>query len=206
MATEIWVNIGSDNPAITWTNVDRSSVKSNDIHIREISQEMPQRSITKICLKITCLKFHSNFPGANELIPGCHGDICHIWLVQQTACLVYRGGYQGGLWQAFVSNSDIHGLVHHCSNSTALAVELLQSCTKPSIMCILLNEKSHVLIQVLLKFVPQSPLNSLWSSDTVWRQRSGSTLVRVMACCLMAPSHYLNQCWLIISEVQRQTY
>ena len=28
---------------------------------------MPQSSITKIYLKITCLKFHSNFPGANEL-------------------------------------------------------------------------------------------------------------------------------------------
>ena len=29
---------------------------------------MPQPSVTKICLKITCIKFHSNFPGANELI------------------------------------------------------------------------------------------------------------------------------------------
>ena len=34
---------------------------------------------------------------------------------------------------------------------------------------------------------------------------NGSTLVQVMACCLTAPSHYLNQCWLIISEVQRQS-
>ena len=42
-------------------------MKSNDIHIRAISQEMPQKSITKIHLKITYLKFHSNFPGANEL-------------------------------------------------------------------------------------------------------------------------------------------
>ena len=25
---------------------------------------------------------------------------------------------------------------------------------------------------------------------------------QVMACYLMAPSHYLNQCWLIITEVQ----
>ena len=41
--------------------------------------------------------------------------------------------------------------------------------------------------------------NSLWPSDTIWRQRSGSTLAQVMACCLTAPSHYLNQCWLIIS-------
>ena len=30
---------------------------------------------------------------------------------------------------------------------------------------------------------------------------TGSTLAQVMACCLMAPSHYLNQCWLIISKV-----
>ena len=31
--------------------------------------------------------------------------------------------------------------------------------------------------------------------------RSGSTMTKVMACCLMAPSHYLNQCWYIISRV-----
>ena len=54
--------------AITWTNVDWSSVKSTDIHIRAISQEMPQPPITKIYLKITCLKFHANFPGADELM------------------------------------------------------------------------------------------------------------------------------------------
>ena len=45
-------------------------------------------------------------------------------------------------------------------------------------------------------------INSLWPSDTIWRQRSGSTLAQVMACCLKAPSHYLTQCWLIIIEVQ----
>ena len=48
--------------------------------------------------------------------------------------------------------------------------------------------------------------NSFWPSDTIWRQRSGSTLPQVMACCLMAQSHYLNQCWLIVSEVQRHSY
>ena len=42
-------------------------MKSSDIHIRAISLEMPQPSITKICLKSTYLKFHSNFPGTNEL-------------------------------------------------------------------------------------------------------------------------------------------
>ena len=42
----------------------------------------------------------------------------------------------------------------------------------------------------------------LLPSDVIWRQGSGSTLAQVMACCLTAPCHYLNQCWLIISKVQ----
>ena len=44
-------------------------------------------------------------------------------------------------------------------------------------------------------------IKSLWPSDAIWRHRSGSTLTQVMACCLTAPSHYLNQRWLIISKV-----
>ena len=50
----------------------------------------------------------------------------------------------------------------------------------------------------------QSLINSLWPSDTIRRHKSGSTLAQVMACCLTAPSHYLNQCWLIISMVEWQ--
>ena len=30
----------------------------------------------------------------------------------------------------------------------------------------------------------------------------GSTMAQVMACCLTAPSHYLSDCWLLISRVQ----
>ena len=45
-------------------------------------------------------------------------------------------------------------------------------------------------------------INSFWSSDNIWWQRSGSTLAEVMACCQTAPSHYLTQCWLIISKLQ----
>ena len=44
--------------------------------------------------------------------------------------------------------------------------------------------------------------NSLWPSDAIWPYRYWSTLAQVMACCLMAPSHYLNQCRLIISNIQ----
>ena len=40
-------------------------------------------------------------------------------------------------------------------------------------------------------------INPLRHSDTIWQHRSGSTLAQVMACCLTASSHYLNQRWLI---------
>ena len=41
---------------------------------------------------------------------------------------------------------------------------------------------------------------SVGPSDATWRQKTVLTLTQVMACCLTAPSHYLNQCWLIITD------
>ena len=41
-------------------------------------------------------------------------------------------------------------------------------------------------------------INSLWPGDAIWQHRSASALAQVMACCLTAPSHYLNQCWLFL--------
>ena len=38
-----------------------------------------------------------------------------------------------------------------------------------------------------------SPLCSLSSGDAIWHHGTLSTLNQIMACCLMAPSHYLNQ-------------
>ena len=54
--------------AITWTNVDLSSVRSSGIHLRAILQDMSQPSVTEISLKITNLKFCWNNSGAIELI------------------------------------------------------------------------------------------------------------------------------------------
>ena len=44
-------------PAITWTIIDLSSVRSSDNHLRVISQEIVQPSITEINMKIYCQKF-----------------------------------------------------------------------------------------------------------------------------------------------------
>ena len=51
------------------------------------------------------------------------------------------------------------------------------------------------------KLISAWEFNSLWPNDTIWWHTYGSTLAQVMACCLTAPSHYLNQCWLHISDI-----
>ena len=69
------------------------------------------------------------------------------------------------------------------------------------------NDFEHVICKVLAILCWASLyVNSLWRSDTIWWQKSGSTLAQVRACCLTAPSHYLKQCWVIISEVQWHSY
>ena len=69
---------------------------------------------------------------------------------------------------------------------------------------------SNYILQILSNPCPNHTqtmlVNSLWPSDAIWRHKSGSPLAQVMACCLMASSHYLNQYWLIISEVLWHLY
>ena len=89
-----------------------------------------------------------------------------------------------------------------CSNSIAKALELLQFCTKSSRRWyksrINVAEVSNTTI---CPWEMDFMFNSLWPSDILWWHRSGSTLAQAMACCLMAPSHHLNQFWFLISQV-----
>ena len=62
-----------------------------------IPQEMPQPSVTEILLKITYLKFDSNFPGANELkwYTLAPGQAVQYWIIPPFSTrgdwwLVYR--------------------------------------------------------------------------------------------------------------------
>ena len=91
---------------------------ANDIHHFSGNFRMP--------IKMTNMKFpyirHSDFTSDKADVPASfrknwdHGHIS--WELQS-----------------------VHGLVQNCSNSSALAMELLQSCTKPSMQC-LTNSKS----------------------------------------------------------------
>ena len=126
--------------AITWTNVDWSSVKSCDIHMRAISQEISQPSITNIFLKITCLKFHSNFPGANELTHwGLVIQICTnghnkentletLLLLQWMTLNVFKdchAGYSNSMIHSTTTTEAISGWVF----SLSLVLHLLCACS-----------------------------------------------------------------------------
>ena len=66
-----------------------------------------------------------------------------------------------------------------------------RSC-RPFELCHVISEKSEC-------------INSLRPNDATGWHRTGSTLAQVMAWCRQAPSHYLNQCWFTMSEVQWQS-
>ena len=57
-------------------------------------------------------------------------------------------------------------------------------------------------LRVLMGFdVITLTTNPSWSSDAIRLHKSVSTSLQVMACCLTAPSHYLNLYWLMVEGV-----
>ena len=44
-------------------------------------------------------------------------------------------------------------------------------------------------------------IDSLWLGEDICHHGSRSSQVKVMTCCQMAASHYLNQCWFIMNGV-----
>ena len=66
---------------------------------------------------------------------------------------------------------------------------------------IIWGQKGLVYFRISFTYRQFRWVNPLRPSDAIWQHRSGSTLAQVMACCLTAPSHYMNKFWLIISKV-----
>ena len=72
--------------------------------------------------------------------------------------------------------------------------------TKSESLCVLFQK-----IKIISNSEPDElrwrKVDSLAPNDVIWWKISGSTLAQVMACCLTARSHYLNQYWLINTKV-----
>ena len=76
-----------------------------DIHLRAISQEIPEPSISKISLKMTSLKSHSNLPWASELMLYCLKPniiICYICFKYRHFCCLTNIFYAVSILFAFV--------------------------------------------------------------------------------------------------------
>ena len=89
---------------------------------------------------------------------------------------------------------------HHVITWTNVDKNLWCHMTSPGHHQLTTSPEAVSLTKPLMKF-NGCLVNSLWPSHAIRRQGTESTLAQVMACCLTAPSHYLNQCWLIISKV-----
>ena len=100
-------------------------------------------------------------------------------------------------WHEFHCMFEVGSLVAHALCQGLIYRNYKKCLGQPS--CFSLDLACSELNQAIIK---QVFVNSLGPSNAIWWQKTGSTLAQVKACCLMAPSHYLNQCWLIISEVQ----
>ena len=106
-------NISETTPwwhqAITWTDIDFSPVRTIDIHLRAVSQEIIINiyNYHEFYLLIIFLKFPSNLPGANELnmewkmkVNCCHISLCsgvsreHVYRVE-SGSLSTVGGATG---------------------------------------------------------------------------------------------------------------
>ena len=166
--------------AITWTNVGLSSVGPYDMHLI-ISQEILKNSFKNMNKKVTFLEILPHLP-----ITGINPEA--VWWrddhYDHPLCPGLQPGppsqTPGGLGQRYWSVSEVMW-------PPKLVFRRWGGLQGPP---------AYATDQWF-----DFKINTLSPSHVIWRQGYMSTLAQVMACCLTAPSHYLNQCWLMISEV-----
>ena len=154
-------------------------------------------------LKISSAKRWPFCPGGDELINVLFKvtmsmDTSNI----ETMAIVYRRAYPQALqilWKSFIwyiskkqflEIYKVSATPGHCTGLTDYSLNQFCNNFFPiNQLCV-----HYIVLNVQISDI--SLVNSLWLRDTICHWRSSSMLVPVMACCLTAPSHYLNQCWL----------
>ena len=171
------------------------------IDLRTSSHGVPQNLTHNMCLEITLLKVLPHLTRTKELKPcfkknqaikyrlimSGHRDT-RLPATMYTSCVTFQTDY-------FYTS-------HTQGNATMQVIrgrKVSQQCTYGGPI----TYANDLVCCASCQFSMAScdPFNSLWPSDIIWQQRSRWTLAQVMTCCQTAPSHYLNQCWLIIISV-----
>ena len=65
------------------------------------------------------------------------------------------------------------------------------------------TRKGIEIVVCKMTFILSRPqyVNPLWPNAPIWWHRPGSMLAQATVWCMMAPGHYLTQCWLLINEI-----
>ena len=200
-ASVIWVSIGSDNglspdrcQAIIWTNAGILLIWPLGTTLSETSIVVYISSFKEMHLKMLSVKCHPFFLSLNVLgINQRKQRTSDIMPIQNSL------NFADNIFKCL--NEDIW-----ISTKMSLKYNPKKLFDKLWLIPLLVGwHWAHIGLKkksYWVEILSHSKVNSLWPSDAIWRQRSGSTSAQVMACCLTAPSHYLNQCWLIISKVE----
>ena len=150
--------------------------------------------IVFVCLYITPSHYHhcANLSADIELIKCLSDIICRVWvrlsIFSQLSIIQYMGLCVFSLPISFVMIERIYMLC---------LIIIIKSEVWTITHCLGLGHETMV-CAVCLSIFLSCHLNTLWPGDAIWQEGCGSTLAQVMACCLAASSHYLNQCWLKI--------
>ena len=118
-----------------------------------------------------------------------HIAITRLQKVNHVGCLV-RNGVDAlyGIsedWSGFYCRTGCNVILSQCHECSDVADARASAVMVFSHHCPTLPE---------LLWTSTVTFNSLWLSDVIWRHKSGSAFAQVMASCLTASSHYLNQC------------
>ena len=123
--------------------------------------------------------------------------------------------YHASVEIIFLANNMLYtdGLVQDCSISIANMLKILQYCTKPSIFEITENNipgKHPVCVKIHNENSPfllsKSTITVLTDFPLVlhiWVNEQGQHWFRYCLVPHLAPSHYLNRCWVIVNENPR---
>ena len=123
-------------------------------------------------------------------------NLCVIWYTTFTSICCHIVSFYA------LQGKPVYGIVIADLRNYILWIILFKSCVHG----LFFKCGLRPVTSLLNVFSQKLDLNPLWPSDAIWRARSGSTLAQAMACCLTAPSHLLNQCWLFISAVLWQCH
>ena len=164
--------------AIIWTNAGILLIGPLGTKLNELLIEIHISSFKKINLNMPSAKWRPVCPGFNMLIQVWQWKISRWFLMTSWHGHTFRIMRGNPLW------------VNSCDRAWGF---LLSAWT-------IAWANSRVFSEFRRPWLMWH--HSLWLSDAIWRHKSESILAQVMACCLTAPNHYLNQCWLIVSMVQ----